>query len=387
MEAPTRKIKVLFAINELLTGGAQNMMIEQFHALDRARFEPYVLTLRTYTPPDLRAKLKAPPERIAAFSFKGFLDIPSWVSIYRFMRKERFDVVITNLFLTNVVIRVIAILVGTKGILTYEHNVYRNKRLWQITVDKVLAKFTFRILAGAPQVKAFTTAQEGLPADKVQVIYDAADLVFEDAKEQRSQILQQYGLPEDRLYIVACGRLDEQKGHTYFIEAAHRILAKRIDSREKLQFLIFGRGVLENELTEQIQKSGLEGRVRLMGVAPMKDILAISDVFSLVSLWEGFSVALIQAMNAGCAIVASNVSGSEDAIDDGVNGFLVIPGDPEAAAGAIERFIEDPALRVSAGAAAKERSKLFNMEHQIRKLESLMAESLSLSEGYSTMRS
>ncbi len=376
--ASPRKIKVLFAINELLVGGAQNMLVEQVNAIDPARFDPYVATVREYSAPHLREKLRLPPEKYIAFTFKGPFDIRSWLSLIAFLRREKFDAVITNLFFANFIVRAAAIVAGVKTMLAYEHNIYRDKSAFQIVIDRLLAKATFRILTGAPQVRAFTIAQESLPEGKVVVVYDAADLDFAHVKEARGRVLEKYSLQNEALYIVACGWLIEQKGHEYFIDAARIALDARMDGERDLQFLIFGDGALREDLARRIKDAGLEGQVRLLGVAPIADILAISDVFSLISLWEGFSIALIQAMNAGCAIVASKVSGSEEAIQDGASGLLVPPADADAAAKAFMRLAGDPQMRSALGAAAQERSQAYDMKHQIREIERLILSGLNL---------
>ena len=105
----------------------------------------------------------------------------------------------------------------------------------------------------------------------------------------------------------------------------------------------------------------------------VSDILAISDIFSLISAWEGFSIALIQAMNAGCAIVASRVSGSVDAIVDGVDGLLIPPLDSVAAATAYLKLIEDEPLRIKLGASAKKKSRLFDVKNQIKQIENIVS--------------
>ncbi len=111
----------------------------------------------------------------------------------------------------------------------------------------------------------------------------------------------------------------------------------------------------------------------------MTDILAISDIFSLISLWEGFSIALIQAMNAGCAIVASTVSGSVDALETNVSALLVPPADSQAAAHAYIKLIEDESLCERLGSAAQEKSKLYDVKEQIKRIEALIVSGLKSS--------
>ena len=363
-----RRIKILFAINDLGIGGAQNMVIEQVQAIDPNIFDPHLLTLYASRIPNFESKVRLSPDKRAAFSYRGFFDFKTFFRIYRYLKREQFDAVITNLFMTNLIVRPLAALAGINVILAYEHNVYRNKNLWQKIADTFWAPLTFRILTGAPQVRAFTLAQEHLPEEKVIVVYDAAELVFSKVKLNRNSVLQKHNLPHNKLSIVACGRLTEQKGHEQFIDAAKIILDSNPEVSSAVQFLIFGEGEREDELAIRIADNNLQNHVRMIGMAPMADILAISDIFSLISNWEGFSIALIQAMNAGCAIVASRVSGSVDAIDDGVQGLLVPPYDAPAAAEAFKQLINDAALRARIGVAAMQKSQLFDITDQVKKI-------------------
>ena len=370
---PPRKLKIAFAINDLKVGGAQIMVTDQFRAIDRNRFDPTLITIYRETGLSLREKYAFAPGEHVEFLFSSIRDIRSWFRVYQFLKKERFDIVITNLFDTNCVVRSAAIAARVPRILTYEHNIYYAKRLWQRIVDRILAKFTYRILVGAPQVKTFTLQQEKLPEAQVEVVYDATELTFEDVKRNRAAVLKKYGLPEDRLYIVACGRLIPQKGHPYLIEAMRLVLERRKHLAGDIQLLLFGEGILRNELLHLIEEKNLQDHIRMFGMTSVSDILAISDIFSLISAWEGFSIALIQAMNAGCAIVASRVSGSVDAIVDGVDGLLIPPLDSVAAATAYLKLIEDEPLRIKLGASAKKKSRLFDVKNQIKQIENIVS--------------
>ena len=371
-----KKIKFLFAINHLGIGGAETMMVEQANFIDKEHFDPYILSLYRNPANNVAAHITLPEGRYVQFEFKSIYDIPSWWKLYRWMRRERFDCVLTNLFDTNVVVRSLAILTGVPCILSYEHNIYRDKKRRQIMVDRILAKWNYRILVGAPQVKDFVMAQEKIPAGKIEVVFDAAHLVFEHAKDERAAVLRKMHLPEEYLYVVAAGSFTEQKGHAYLIDAWREVLAQYKDSGVKLKLLIFGRGELKESLERKIKENDLEESITLPGIAPMKDILAISDIFSLISLWEGFSIALIQAMNAGCAIVATKVSGSVDAIEDGVDGLLVAPKDASAAAAAFIRLIDDPALRQRLGQSAHKKSSLYDISNKIKEIEALALDCL-----------
>lgn len=151
--------------------------------------------------------------------------------------------------------------------------------------------------------------------------------------------------------IVAMGRLTWQKGFDLLIEA-FAMLAPRYPA---LRLVIHGEGEARGALQAHIERLSLAGRVSLPGRAA-NPALALSQgaIFAFPSRYEGFGLALGEAMGLGLAVVAADCeSGPREMIRDGENGLLVPPGDAEALAGAITQLLDDPALAQRLGAAAR----------------------------------
>ena len=353
----TKRHKVLFAINRLGVGGAEAMLIEQVEALSGMGFALEILTIYENPKENFVAKIPSDiPYRELRFS--GFTDFGSWQQLFTLLRAQRYDAVITNLFDTNVIVRLAAILTGVPVILSYEHNVYAEKKRWQMFVDRILAKGTTKILVGSKQVLAFTATQERIPREKFVVNYNAAKLAFGTAGALRDATLKTMGFDPGCTYVTTAGRLIEQKGHTYLIDAAAAVVSKHPDVR----FLIFGEGGLHEELARQIAERHLEHAVFLMGVAPMRDIVAATDIFAFPSLWEGFSIALINMMDAGRPIVATRVSGTEEALTTEVSAILVEPKDTIGLAEGLCDLIEHPEKAHGLAKAAQQCSLDFSIE-------------------------
>src|SRR5581483_746525 len=108
------------------------------------------------------------------------------------------------------------------------------------------------------------------------------------------------------------------------------------------------------------------------------DLNAAADVFCMPSLWEGLPLALLEAMLAGKAIVASAASGIHEAIADGEQGLLVPPGDDAALAHALGKVLLDPNLRARLGEAARRRAEAeFTIERMADRYERLYADALA----------
>jgi glycosyltransferase involved in cell wall biosynthesis len=110
-------------------------------------------------------------------------------------------------------------------------------------------------------------------------------------------------------------------------------------------------------LDEYIRSHRLEDRVHIVtGRNDIADLQAITDIFAMPSLWEGLPMALLEAMVAGKAIIASETAGIPEAIVDGREGILLPPGDLEAFACGLRTLLTDGARRRALAAAARERA-------------------------------
>jgi len=159
--------------------------------------------------------------------------------------------------------------------------------------------------------------------------------------------------PEDCV-IVAVGRLAPQKGYEYLLEALGGLAGDEDGARARWRLWIAGGGDLRETLEAKAREAGIAGRVRFLGhVEDTPALLRGADLFAQSSLTEGLSSALLEAMATGLAIAATRVSGAEDQIRDGENGWLAPPGDAAALRARIALALGDAEARRRAGEAAR----------------------------------
>lgn len=150
--------------------------------------------------------------------------------------------------------------------------------------------------------------------------------------------------------IVMIARFEDQKDHVTLIRAL-RILADRQWSAE-----LVGDGERLNDCRRLAIELGLGERISFTGaVTRPQDSLAQGQIFALATNWEGLPLTVLEAMRAGLPVVASDVGGVGEAVEDGVNGFLVPRGGVDEMAEALARLIDDSGLRSSMGAAGRAR--------------------------------
>lgn len=144
----------------------------------------------------------------------------------------------------------------------------------------------------------------------------------------------------DAPVILSTGRLATQKGFEYLIEAVNHL--KRQHS-QPFQVIIAGEGPLKDSLQKQIHRLGLDAYVRLIGFyKAIGDLYAIADLVVLPSLWEGLSIALLEAMASGKPIITTTIGSNLEATDQGRAALLVPPKDAPALARAILQLLSDP---------------------------------------------
>ena len=173
--------------------------------------------------------------------------------------------------------------------------------------------------------------------------------------------------------VLFLGRLSDEKGFFDLLEAA-ALVKQRIPS---LKLRCGGEGDMD-EAMERMRKLGIGGNIELLGWVgeeERQNLLDCTAAFILPSYVEGLPMAVIEAMSRRVPVVASNVGGIPDIIDDGKDGFLVRPGDVKGIAEALIRLLEDPALQVRVGQAGKCKvDKQFSAEQIVPNIEKLYRE-------------
>ena len=173
------------------------------------------------------------------------------------------------------------------------------------------------------------------------------------------------GLPKESAVVLTVADLNNQKGHRFLIEAIPDVLREFPTA----QFVLVGEGHIRPLLENLVREKGVARHVLFLGRREdVPDLLATAQLVVLPSLFEGLPLVLLEAMAAGKAVVATNVSGSKDVVVHGETGLLVEPANPHALSAAILHLLRSDAVRTQMEIRARERARnLFTVERMCEK--------------------
>ena len=205
--------------------------------------------------------------------------------------------------------------------------------------------------------------------DKVRVVHNGVDLRKFGRSVSGERIRQEFSIREEEDVVTIVGRLTEEKGHRFFLEAAQKVLAHT----QTVRFLIVGDGKLRNGLEALSRDLDIEEHVVFFGTrTDIPQILSASNVVVSSSLSEGFGRVIVEAMAMAKPVVGTRVGGVPEVIIDGVSGILVEPENSEEIADATLLLLKDPEHAREMGVAGFNRVKeSFSIEKHVCEIEEI----------------
>ena len=175
-------------------------------------------------------------------------------------------------------------------------------------------------------------------------------------------------LNTEDIIVVSTGRIIKDKGYDVMWD-----VIKRFKENENVKFVIAGDGTYKEQWNKEVQLEGLQDKVFLLGYRKdIYNILKSSDIFMICTKHETLCISLLEAGYHSLPLVASNVGGIPEIIEDNNNGYLVPVGDIEKFELALKKLIQDASLRKAMGKAAKTKiEEKFNQESIVEKLDEI----------------
>jgi L-malate glycosyltransferase len=372
-----KKTRILHLIARLPVGGAERVLVDIVRRLDPERYESIVCCIQSTG--ELAADLEAlgiRPVCLGRMRSKRF-DWRAIRDLVHLLREQRISLVHSHLYHANLYGRIAAFLCGVPAIATV-HNVYAQRKAHRQLFNRLLSKGTARIIAVSEEIRDDLVRHDGIDIAKIAVIHNGIDFQRLETPLTREEARAQLNIQHGVLAIGCVGRLEEQKGHRFLLEATAMLL-RDAGLADRLRVLLVGDGRLRKDLESRALALGVAPFVSFLGTRRnVPEILRALDVYAMPSLWEGLSIAMLEAMAAGLPVVMSDVSGAAQAVGDNEYGIRVAPGDPAQLSGAIRLLAEDPAYRRALGLSAKQRVKAkFDVETTMKQLTRVYEEAIA----------
>lgn len=343
-------LRVLQLIPTLDRSGAEKQMVLLAQGLPRDRFAVEVAALTRLGP--LEADLRASGIPVTLIGKHAKVDPLALGRLIRFLRRGRFDVIQTWIHAADSYGRVAARRAGVPVVVSAMMAVDLWKGRAELAVDRVLARWTDRIVGNSQAVADFYRGV-GIPTEKLAVI-PSGIAAEEPPAIDPVAIRRELGLPESGPLAIFVGRLAEQKGVADLIDALDILQHVRPD----LRTLIVGDGPLRDRLEARARAFRLldEQRVSFLGHRDdVPRLLAVADLLVLPSYYEGMPNVVLEAMRFGKPVVATAAPGTTEVVDPDRTGLLVPLRKPPALAQAIRRVVADPAFARTLGEAGRAR--------------------------------
>lgn len=233
-------------------------------------------------------------------------------------------------------------------VIVHEHMIDANVPSYQKIADRVLSPLTSKGVAISKAVKDFMVGSRFLNRDDISVVYNSIPNSTFDVYRglDRNAIAEKRSISIDKKLIGIVGRLNPIKGHKEFLESAKIV----VNSFPNTNFLIIGEGELRSDLEEQVRYLEIEENVKFLGHCDdVLELIYLLDILAICSYSEGFSLAAIEGMALGKAIVSTAVGGIGEVLEHEKTALLVPAKDPGKFAHSIINLLSNDDLAKKLG--------------------------------------
>lgn len=261
------------------------------------------------------------------FSFK---QIKAFFQLKKLMNEQRFNLIHCHAPMGGVLGRVCAKVTNTNKVIYTAHGFHFYKgapivnNIIYKNIEKLMARYTDILITMNNEdyeiAKKFKLKPNGrvVKIPGVGVDTEGIKSIIVDKEKIRKEI----EIPKEAFLMLSVGELIPRKNHIQVIKALSKLVNEK--NRKDIYYVICGRGILLNKLKEKCIELNVEKNVKFLGYR--KDVYKImksSDIFIFPSLQEGLPKSVMEAMSAGMPIIASEIRGNIDLIENNKNGFLV----------------------------------------------------------------
>jgi glycosyltransferase involved in cell wall biosynthesis len=371
------RIRILYLIGSFEIGGAQRHLVEVLKRINRAKFAPYIAVLDGGG--SLLANVLEMGLPFYSLSIDNLLYHPSTLlKVLRFaayLRRERIQVIHTYLYESDVIGLLAGLMARVPVKITSRRSMlFLRNRGHELLASRILHLGCDRVIAVCEAVRVEAIRREGLPASKISAINNGVDLPrYQGGNPPPRDLL---SLRNGKPLIGMVATLKPIKDIHTFLKALYFL----DQWNSNWLAMLVGDGPLRHALEKEARVLGLEDKVVFIGQRDdIQNVIPLMDISVLSSRSEGMSNALLESMAAAKPVIASNVGGNPEVVEDGVTGILLPPSDPQALAFAMMHLLQDKERATKMGQAGRKRiEKLFLLDDMVRTMETVYEDLLAI---------
>jgi len=332
--------KILHLIQSLDNGGCENMLLRTLPLVDN--FEHILITLNKEG--ELSGKFREKGFEIINIKQNSLINPLPYLRLIETVKKIKPDAIITYLFHADIIGRIIIQLFTKYRPIPFLRTTYNHPKYWIARLTERLTKcFVKQYLANSESVKNFYVENIGVDKEKITVIPNGIDVNFYDNIERDWELRRSFGINDADFVIICVSNLHINKGHRYLLEAFENVFChSREDGNPEPHLLLVGDGDEMKNLLRQVENYQSKNNVLFLGKRnDVPELLKISDIFVLPTMFEGMSNAIMEAMACGLPIVTTDIPENRELIENAQTGILIPPKNSETIYAAIKALLKN----------------------------------------------
>lgn len=294
-------------------------------------------------------------------------NVVAFFQLYRLMKKNKYQLVHTHTPVASFLGRFAAKLAGVPSVLYTAHGFHffdgapRKNWILYYTAERLAARFTDALLVMNQEDFENGKKLGFIPEESLFLVHGVGVDIEKYSQVQKDDAIRdELGISRDEIIVTCIAEFIKRKNHDFLLNAWIKLLENNIS----LHLILVGDGILfENFKSQNLKNVHFLGRR-----SDVPSILNSSDIVTLTSIHEGLPRCIMEAMAAGKPVVATDIRGNRDLVEDGVNGYLVKLGDVEGLANSIIKLAEDDDLRKEMGKKSQEMIEAYSLENVLEEI-------------------
>jgi glycosyltransferase involved in cell wall biosynthesis len=324
----SEKLKIVHIISNLSLGGAQTLLLDI--VLNLKQEENTEVSVITLDSGEYMKKFRESGINVIDLKEKGLVNFRIPGKLNTILKELKPDVVHTHLQKADFYGRISAKQTKVPLIISTCHNYSTHHKGADVEkvslfdrIDNAVIRYSGSYLISISDVvKRYLINRNKNFGSITEVIYNGVSIEKEKyllSEDGLVKFRDNHGISKDDFVILVSGRLEPQKGHLFFLSSVKDFLNKRKNAK----VIVLGEGSMRKQIEEQIKNDQLGEQVQLLGFrVDAEPFIEIADLVCVPSLWEGFGLVTIEGMIKKKIVLASDVGGIPEIIQDGVTGFL-----------------------------------------------------------------